>query len=438
VVTTVRTRTALEESEAGLNRLFPDLPARLPRDPRPEELGAVGGPMDGGYVQVSNVDLPAGYTYFAQFVFHDLTSGTRPLLNLRPLYGDGPAHSSHLYDDRGLLRTGRPLARSTVCDVPRDRYGTAVIGDRRNDRTVMLSQLHAAFLQLHNLMLATLNAGRKRATFSEARQRMERQYRRLIAIDLLPRLVGCAAIDRAVRERAEGPCNPRTMLPLEFTLAVGRVGHAMVKPRYRLNDALQAIVLGDRGESVPFGDLRGQPLDETAQIDWAHFFPVGNPGNMQRSAKLNTKICRPLLEMPMPDAPVAARSIAYRTLLAAEKAGLPAGQDVARALGFEPLSDDVLWRGTTYQKAQAPLWFYVLREAEHERHGLQLGNVGASITARVIVDALAAHAHADESQPVVPPAANTVGELLSAVAAGRLRGIATKPACSLPPARSRA
>lgn len=378
--------------------------------------------MDGGYIQVSNVEMPAGYTYFAQFVFHDLTSGTPARLDLRPLYGDGPGRSPQLYDSEGFLRIGRDLGRGIACDVPRDRSGRAVIGDWRNDRTIMLAQVHAGLLQLHNLTLASLG-GSKQAAFSQARRCVEEQYRWLVVNDLLPRLVGRTTVDPALGKRCEyKPLSARPgTLPLEFSLAVGRFGHAMVKPRYRLNDDLDAVVFGERGGSTRFGDLRGQPLDERARIDWSHFFPVGNPGHMQRAAKLNTRICRPLLELPQCGRPVdpATRSIACRTLAAEEAAGLPAGQDVARAMGFEPLPDDVLWRETPYRYAQASLWFYVLREAEHQCHGRRLGQVGASIVARVVLDALAFD-DSIEDQPPGPPSATTVGELLSSVVCGRL------------------
>ena len=70
--------------------------------------------------------------------------------------------------------------------------------------------------------------------------------------------------------------------------------------------------------------------------------------------------------------------------------GLASGQDVARAMGIAPLTnadlgiaDDSGWR------RQAPLWFYVLKEAELLEGGLRLGPVGGRIVAEVLVGLLA-------------------------------------------------
>ena len=70
--------------------------------------------------------------------------------------------------------------------------------------------------------------------------------------------------------------------------------------------------------------------------------------------------------------------------------GLASGQDVAGAMGVPPLTnaelgiaDDPGWR------RQAPLWFYVLKEAELLENGLRLGPVGGRIVAEVLVGLLA-------------------------------------------------
>ncbi len=84
------------------------------------------------------------------------------------------------------------------------------------------------------------------------------------------------------------------------------------------------------------------------------------------------------------------RSLAERNLLRGSRVGLPSGQDVARAMGVTPLTnaelgipDDPGWR------RQAPLWFYVLKEAELLEGGRRLGPVGGRIVAAVLVGLLA-------------------------------------------------
>jgi hypothetical protein len=87
--------------------------------------------MDGGYVQVSNLELAAGYTYFAQFVLHDLTAGKAPRLDLRSVYGAGPSRARALYDRSrpGMLIAGRLLGDGSQRDLPRDSLGRAAIAD---------------------------------------------------------------------------------------------------------------------------------------------------------------------------------------------------------------------------------------------------------------------------------------------------------------------
>jgi hypothetical protein len=71
-----------------------------------------------------------------------------------------------------------------------------------------------------------------------------------------------------------------------------------------------------------------------------------------------------------------------RNLIRGQVSGLPSGQDVARALGIEPIPDKDLRVGkasvegltenrsiTDYGdsfRGKAPLWFYVLAEAQHD------------------------------------------------------------------------
>ena len=61
--------------------------------------------------------------------------------------------------------------------------------------------------------------------------------------------------------------------------------------------------------------------------------------------------------------------------------GLPSGEAVAAAMGFE--------RHDLGLGAQTPLWYYVLKEAEIDNGGLRLGPTGATIVAEVLVGLLA-------------------------------------------------
>ena len=71
-------------------------------------------------------------------------------------------------------------------------------------------------------------------------------------------------------------------------------------------------------------------------------------------------------------------------------AHLPSGQAVARRLRVPVLEDATLWDGVEGGRGPAPLWFYVLREAEVMTGGRMLAGVGAQVVARVFAAMLEA------------------------------------------------
>jgi hypothetical protein len=84
-------------------------------------------------------------------------------------------------------------------------------------------------------------------------------------------------------------------------------------------------------------------------------------------------------------------SLAQRNLIRSKRLSLRAGQDVAKMMRMKPLSNTELglpdpsnpgWAG------KAPLWFYILREAEIRQGGRRLGPLGAKLVAEVIVGIL--------------------------------------------------
>jgi hypothetical protein len=98
-------------------------------------------------------------------------------------------------------------------------------------------------------------------------------------------------------------------------------------------------------------------------------------------------------------------SLAYRNLLRGFRMDLPAGQAVARAMGLPLVADERLWQSKgegdkfvdwpegreffsaneRWLKGRAPLWFYILKEAELEERGLRLGKVGSRIVAETLI-----------------------------------------------------
>jgi hypothetical protein len=80
-------------------------------------------------------------------------------------------------------------------------------------------------------------------------------------------------------------------------------------------------------------------------------------------------------------------SLAARDLLRGETTGLPSGEAVARLIGATPLTDDELEKTWPHG---TPLWFYILKEAEHRGGGDRLGPVGGQIVAEVLIGLLRA------------------------------------------------
>src|SRR5262249_30384656 len=128
-----------------------------------------------------NPEIPAGYTSFGQLIAHDVTFDARsslkekndpvrlrdyrtPRLDLDCVYGRGPNDQPYLYSKRqpGKLLVGAnahgeldlPRNRDTSVDgfgtTPFDRLRGAIIGDARNDETILLSQLHLCCIRFHN------------------------------------------------------------------------------------------------------------------------------------------------------------------------------------------------------------------------------------------------------------------------------------------------
>jgi len=82
-------------------------------------------------------------------------------------------------------------------------------------------------------------------------------------------------------------------------------------------------------------------------------------------------------------------ALAERNLLRGKRLGLPCGQDVATAMGVTPLTNLQLGLKQPGWGGKAPLWYYVLKEAELVNKGKKLGPVGGRIVAEVILGIMA-------------------------------------------------
>ncbi len=423
-------------SQARFGKMF-DLPPRGDVAPFPEDLGLPGGPMDGGLTHANNPNLPAVLTYFGQFLDHDITfdptsslerqndlealvNFRTPALELDNVYGAGPAGSAFFYDQTKphKLLLGPASNDPAEVDLPRNAQKVALIGDPRNDENLIVSQLHVAFLKFHNAIVDQLDSLHDAIVddgepFDKAQRLVRWHYQWLVLHEFLPKIVGGDTVADIVANGTK-LYKPTGIpfIPVEFSVAAYRFGHSMVQPGYAINDNFGAILFPDDPNAPPptpgqrRRDLRGGPIRFDERVNWKNFvdtgFPISPGANSTRqSSMIDTKISRSLLNLPTSvvpaSVPPAMRSLAVRNLRRGVVLELPSGQAVAKqvqgALGGgvpRVLTEAELWGGTKFEGKPAPLWYYLLKEAEVLGQGLQLGPIGGRIVAEVIIGLLTA------------------------------------------------
>lgn len=442
----------------GYGRMFPSLGGASWSQGALSSLGdasiadAEAGPTPPGEPDAEdNRDIPAGYTYFGQFVDHDLTfddrpndlvtptpvsslvNGRTPQLDLDSLYGSGPAISTTLYESDAMhLKMGALLTGSSDAgarDLPRAANGTALIGDPRNDENRIVASVHSMFIRLHDQTVDRILTSEPNLSasqvFAKARQQVTWNYQWLIVNDYLPKIVGKQLVDSiATRTNSGWRTDLRfydacQQMPVEFSVAAYRFGHSMVRAFYRPNASVSPIPVFS-GTYVPTSDLTGfSPSPTNFGIDWNLFVPSGRAGasSVQPAYKFDTSLTNSLSLLPLPTTGIGPANLALRNLLRSQQLGLPSGQDVAIAMGLTPLPDDQILIGKAVDTGsdavtlsslssefagRAPLWTYVLAESMAQAYPIEnghitgpqkapyrLGPVGGRIVTETIVGLLA-------------------------------------------------
>jgi hypothetical protein len=402
---------------------------------------------------------PAGYTYLGQFIDHDLTldltplEGAQPdetktqnfrtpLLDLDHVYGGGPNLSPYLYKKHGtdspegaerfLIGTTEKKGdrKPLEDDLPRNSQGIALTADPRQDENVILAQLHVAFLKLHNLVIRDsklLETYRNSGSDFVAAQRLVKwHYQWVVRKDFLETIVDLKTVDLVRIEKAKRQSPPVDFkIPIEFSAAAFRFGHSMVRDEYDYNQA------NPNAQLKELLDHTRAPLPAEWIISWNHFFLLPNAAHLNSAQGIDTKIAAGLYGLdvaktirpfsaPMPEMssqPAGEHHgvqiekehrLPVRTLWRGAKMGLPSGQEVAKRLAIKPLTSAQLAKGLDAAilkkhpfHEDAPLWYYILREAELSDHkGARLGPVGSHIVADVIIGALAADPDSYLSAPL--------------------------------------
>ena len=447
---TTTPKSALFEGRFG--RMFRQLPAAtFGKDEKENKvnLGLLGvamsseadplDPKDGQDDEESAI--PALYTYFGQFVDHDITFDPAsslqkqndpnalvdfrsPALDLDNVYGRGPSDQPYMYDgDTGKFLLGAPLTGGNqgAKDLARNGQDRALIGDPRNDENSLVSQLQGLVHRFHNRYV-TEHAS---LSFEEVQQQVRFHYQYIIVNDFLPRIVHSSVladlktngvVDRKKLKWFHWKNSP--FMPVEFAVAAYRIGHSMIRSGYRLNDAtIRSIFPSD---TDPLGLLGFKAMQTTWAIDWGRFIDIDVRDNdikakrLQFAYRLDTSLVNPLASLP-PTVAAFPSSLAQRNLLRGWRLGLPSGQDVARAMNVQALTDDEIMIGKDTPDSElkkitdvapvfagnCPLWTYVLAEARHYKETVdlpvnpakallspRLGPVGGRIVAEVLLGLL--------------------------------------------------
>ena len=377
-----------------------------------------------------NSNVPAGYTYFGQFVDHDITfdpasslmrqndpngllNFRTPRLDLDNVYGAGLDDQPYLYDkdDKAKMATDTIDDQPNLRDLPRYN-GQALIGDMRNDENAIVSQLQLAFLLAHNKLVDRVrkvdsidkkDSDQIRPTFEAARRTLSWLYQHIVWNDFIPRIV-INDIHKGALKREKGFDGRTTwvtglddvykwkhqpFMPVEFSVAAYRFGHSMVRNAYQTNKPCCGV-----GKFVPLfdeagDDLRGfQQMTPRNSIQWDWFLPMSSSQSPfpQMARKIDTKLSNALSFLPGSVADGAVNVLALRNLLRGTSFDLPSGTAVARKWGLKPLKLDIGGNGKPAEPDA--LWYYILKEAEVEGSGNTLGPVGSTIVAAVFAGLL--------------------------------------------------
>jgi hypothetical protein len=317
----------------------------------------------------------------------------------------------------------RDIGRAKRSD---DAHLTEVcLADSRNDNNAILSQLTALFSHLHNGIVGKLEdhyrecerkftsrAQRVETMYLEARNLVTHVYLDVIQHDLLERMLSPEVYKFYSRKKVGFLHRKHNLIPLEFSHAVFRCGHSMVRPSYFMgkrfgNSRLQA-------ETLSFNSAfkaSHMPFDETWIIDWADFFEMGSDRPRNLSGKFEPAFSNFMTPGPLENHKNS--SLPLDDLRRSTRSGLWSVDGLLRKVGEKRKTlfhKSTFYQGdiTAYKKPMQiwledlqdkpnpeiadspPLSLFVLFEAQQEHDGLRLGTLGSIIIADVLFAAIKA------------------------------------------------
>jgi hypothetical protein len=344
---------------------------------------------DGTDAAAGDSTFSAAYTYFGQFVDHDITLEKSGQPGMKPPVEEDlkPLPLKDIREQTRNVRTGEleldsvynhPARRDPEPNGPRMKIGKvspsgnrppdkddfndllrrrkqldkperdreALIGDPRNDENLIVAQMHVAFLRAHNRLLEETSPPER---LKKAKRRLRRHYQHIVIHDFLRQIAEPSIVDDTIKKnRVYTPGEDEFFMPLEFSVAAYRFGHSMVRAQYDFNlNFNTSRPPNSRARIFPelfmFTALSGQIRDfktvpENWIIQWQNFFR-GAGDFFNKARKIDTKLVEPLEHLQTmagqregdPPDHLAAK-LAVRNLLRGYQLRMPTGQAVARAL----------------------------------------------------------------------------------------------------------
>lgn len=412
-------------------------------------LRALGAAIKNSRQRETFSKIPAAYTYFGQFIAHDLSHMIRTkdptdpdnyrtdILDLDSLFDDPE-------DDLEPTNAGCPIgglvlgatAGGVMGDLPRTKEGKPVIGDKRNDNNLAVAQMTVAMMKFHQFVASKLDIDPEDHEIQKTVTR--RHVQSIVLHDYLRRIV-----PKDIYWDVRGSNQRRIIYPngatkgfkisAEFAGAIFRIGHSMVRTSYRWNT--EGTVTGTtkrlRKRTYLGGGFSNQRLEDNWVIGWDRFLTSSGLG--QGAGAADVYVAGDLLKLPLkwvedlsviPNDQVA--NLATVTLLRGHRLQLPSAQDLFKACSFNTpilqkdqiipdyLVGELKRRGADLDKLKThtPLWYYTLREAE-----LTPGDGLGPLAGRIVMETL--HA-AIEASP---------DGIISDVGFEVYRGLQAKSAC---------
>jgi hypothetical protein len=372
---------------------------------------------------MSDSSIPSIYTYFGQFITHDLTlegvtkknlgqnlAPLKPtviaatLKNTRSARLDLDSVYGPIITPKGCYPVPRKLDKLSVARASNSKHdGTdlirepdpdyaARIGDSRNDENLILSQLHLAFVNAHN---AVVKSGK---SFADAQRLMRHHFQWIVVNDYLDKLTDPKFLTPIIDGTIDVFKGHKGLfMPLEFSVGAFRFGHSMIRDSYNYNPIFKKVFLDQLMLPEALGGYY-KLLGEWV-IGWDRFVD----GGMNAARRIDTRVTDPLSRMRDGEGNQFP-GLAALDLMRGYLLRLPTGQAIARHL---PLPEELIMTKADFNEVAAsdtqrqilkdfdflestPLWFYILAEAAHFQGGQRLGPVGTILVAGVLIGLLRA------------------------------------------------